>query len=157
MFTMVWTKELGDSSNVYEIGTIVSGNGNWELTKITIREIIGESFDTVTISPQFRHLVDDISSEPGVTHTPAAASWPLTSPLIVSKGDDIDKSSRPGRHSPHWDIYRFTLTSQGDGFGRIESYTFGASGRHVPEPSTILLLGAGIATITVVGRRKILK
>jgi PEP-CTERM motif len=130
------------------VATQTSPGGFWALTLTGVTE----TDTTVRIVGSIRHLMSPPGHAPGLG---PLFNFDLTVSTVIPRLTDVDTFR--GMHEVHFDVFTATLTgvrAAGPG-NNIGSFTLSVEGGHVPEPTTILLLGTGLAGVVIKTRKKL--
>ena len=131
----------GFSLNVKGTAVVVSGTstalkfGNfWSINNVSATLVSGPPFEGPLFGAESLHV--DPPNDAVSHETAADIKFNIGVPT---------QFTRPAPHKPHFDQYSVVSSLSRGTMGDITSWTADFKGTHVPEPSTLLLLGSGLA------------
>ncbi len=164
---------------VHALGPFVGPNGNWEIVSLKLTETAKAlpkfPGDVLVVEGALQHLIGphnpsnsggDVIPNPNIFNFgPLTVDAGKAGPLIrqTTAQGTIDHPLHPPlkgqQKGPHHDIFTATLTANlFKGQPLITGYEVKLEGKHhTPEPSTLILIGIGLAGLTRYGRKRLLK
>ena len=160
--TFVFTITGGDfDSN----GTLVAAVGGdfWAGT-VSISEDAGFINDALTVGGNFRHIIEPHEMNRASTAQSFVWDFVMDADNLTEdandtlRGTDSRAGSRLHLDSPHSDNFTASILVRGINTGNFDDITFHnteITGTHVPEPTTLILLGTGLAGVGFKTRKRL--